>query len=179
MRVLDMLREKRDEIVEGWTEAIFRTYPLDTVGFMRRQADQFANPIRHRTRDAVPKIVDALLEEGLDSEKIIGPLDDIIRIRAVQDFTPAKSVGIVFLLKSLLREKLAKQLDTPDTARELLQFESKIDSLALISFDIYTQCQKKIFSMRVDEIKNRQASLLRRAGLILEISAEEPDPTNP
>jgi hypothetical protein len=33
--------------------------------------------------------------------------------------------------------------------------------------------------MRVDEIKNRQASLLRRAGLILEISAEEPDPTNP
>ncbi len=179
MLILDILRESRDAIVEEWKEAIFRTYPLDTVGFMRRQEDQFANPIRYRTCEAVPKIVDALLEEGLDSEKIQGPLDDIIRIRAVQDFTPAKAIGIVYLLKSLLREKLTKHLTNLELARELLQFESKIDSLALISFDIYAQCQRKIFSMRVDEIKNRQASLLRRAGLILEISAEEPDPTNP
>ncbi len=179
MSILELLREKRDEIVEQWTEAIFRTYPLDTVGFMRRQKDQFANPVRHRTIEAVPRIVDAVLEDGLDSEKVYEPLDDLMRVRAVQEFTPTKAVGIVYLLKSLLREKLDAHLDDPRLVRELLQFESKIDSLALISFDIFAQCQKKIFSMRVDEIKNRQASLLRRAGLILEISAEEPDPTNP
>lgn len=180
MSLLGILREKRDELKEQWLQAIFRTYPLDTVGFMRRQHDQFENPIYHRSKEAVNTLVDMLLEDdGLDTVAVKPWVEEIVRVRAVQDFTPARGVGVMFLIKGLVRKQLEKQLGDVALLRELLQFESKIDSLALISFDIYSQCKQELFELRVREVKNSQASLLRRARLVLDTSAEEPDPTNP
>ncbi len=179
MKLLEELKEKRTELTEQWLEAIFRTYPLDTAGFMRRQKDQFANPVQHRVQQAVEGVLDALLEKKLDTDKVTPALDDLIRIRAVQEFTPARAVGVIYLLKGLVREMTLSGLKDVKRARELLQFESKIDSLALISFDIYTRCRQQLFEFRVNEIKNRQASLLRRARMVLGTAAEEQDPTNP
>ncbi len=180
MSLLHILRENRTVLAEKWLDAIFRTYPLDTVGFMRRQTDQFANPVRHRTEEAVHEIVDALLKEKkLDTELVQKSIDEMIRVRAVQTFTASRAVGIIYLLKQLVREMVFKDLQSVKQAKELLQFESKIDVLALIAFDNYCDCREQIHNLRVNEVKNSQASLLRRAKMVLDTSAEEPDPTNP
>lgn len=179
MALLGTLQNNREALLEKWLTAIFQTYPLETVGFMRRQTDQFENPIRHRTQEAAGKVVDALLQKKLDTDEVTPWLDELVRLRSVQEFTPARAVGIIFLLKGVIRKMLDAELKSVKQARELLQLESKIDSLALISFDIYTKCRQQLFELRVKEVKNSQASLLRRANMILDTSAEEPNPTKP
>jgi hypothetical protein len=182
MTLLDLLREKKSGIAEKWLEAIFRTYPLDTVGFLRKLTDPFSNPVAHRTAEAVPRILDALLADGLDSEAVTPALDAIVRVRAVQDFTPARAIGVLYLLKTLLREAVWEKsgktsrtdAESLSLAKELLQFESKIDSLALISFEIYTQCRDQIHESRIAEVKHRYSSILRWAKS-KQLTAEEPD----
>lgn len=51
----------------------------------------------------------------------------------------------------------------PDLLGELLKLESRIDSLALTSFDIYMKCREKLFEMRAMEIRNRTSRILERA----------------
>lgn len=166
MSLLELLREKRANIKEDWLESIFRTYPLDTTGFLRKKKSQFENPVGYRTELAVDKIVDAVLEDGLDSEAVTPPLDDIVRIRSVQDFTPSQALGVVFFLKTAIREIAEKELGKLPAAAELLPIESKVDTLALICIDIYSQCQAQVYELRIKELKNSHSRLLERARMI-------------
>jgi hypothetical protein len=175
MAVLDLLREQRGALKEKWRESIFRTYPLDTVGFLRSTGNEFTNPVGHRTTQAINGIIDALLADTLGADEVKEYVDDIVRVRAIQGFTPAKAVGVFFLLKALVRELLSKEMKEAAIVRELLLFETKLDSLALMAFDIYGQCRELLFEQRVLEVKNSQRSLLRRARILCDMPAEEPD----
>jgi hypothetical protein len=57
----------------------------------------------------------------------------------------------------------------------LLLFESKIDDLALLSFDIYMKCREKIYELKSNEVRNMTFRLLQRANLICEIQDQEQD----
>ncbi len=175
MNLSELLHKNRDRIEERWRDSIYRTYPIDTVGFMRRQRDEFANPVGQRTSAAVGAIVDAMLTEGLDSEVVKPHLDEIVRVRAVQDFSPSQAVGVIYLLKTVVRD-LVRGVDGGESLYgELLQFESKIDSLALLSFENYCICRDQINQLRVDEIKRQHSRLLERAKKIYGDQAEDPD----
>lgn len=175
MNLLPILQQNAEEIRSQWLESVFRTYPLDTTGFMRKNVDIFANPVGTRTAEAIRVLTKALLQEGLDSEVAAPAVDDMIRIRCVQDFTPTQAVGVIFLLKGIVRKILKKDLETPSIAAELLHFESKIDTLALMAFDVYTKCNALVYKARVKELKKSNAMLFRKAGLFSEKPAEEPD----
>ncbi len=180
MKLRQLLLESRDTIVSEWTEAIFRTYPIDTVGFMRRQHDQFANPIGYRTRLAAAAMVDGLLGvetavKGEDGQAfgLNEALNDLIRIRAVQDFTPAGAAGFFVLLKKIVRKLAENALTDVAVVKDLLAFEDKLDALTLLALNIYMERHKQIFEMRVKEVKNSQAWLLKRAKMICEPTAED------
>jgi hypothetical protein len=102
-------------------------------------------------------------------------LNDIIRIKAVQDFTPSQAVSFLPLLKKVVRDELGSDIQRQHFSEELAAFESQIDNLALLSFDIYMKCREKIFELRVNEIKTMTFRLLKRANLICEIEARESD----
>lgn len=174
MTLSELLREHQETIVEKWIAQVYNTYPIDTVGFLRKGKDEFQNPVAHRTSKAIESLVEALLADGLDSDAALGPLDDLIRIRAVQDFSPAQAIGAVYFVKSIIRGLAQPHLEAGSLAVELLHFESKIDSLALMAVNIYTQCKSQVHEIRIKEIKNSQAQLLKRAGMICDTPAEEP-----
>lgn len=171
--------ENQKSILEKWIDAVFNTYPLDTVGFMRKQRDRFANPVGWHTEQGLTNLVELMAENPsspeLDMERAAPPLDDIVRIRAVQDFTPAGAVGFVVLLKKIVREMTKNFADGSSFFHELLQFESKLDSLTLLTFNIFSGCREQVFRNRVNEEKNKHARLLKRAKMICEVPAEEPD----
>ena len=179
MTLLDHLREHREALAQEWVERIFRTYPLETVGFLRKSDDPFSNPAGVKTRQAVVTLTAALLEPGLDSEAVRGPVDDIMRVRSVQDFTPSQAVAVMFFAKSVVRDHLKKQKLLDSFAPELLQFESKIDTLALLAMDVHASCREQLFEFRVKEVKRQQSQVIRLAKLKCEIPAEEPDPDRP
>ncbi|GAB7080756.1 RsbRD N-terminal domain-containing protein [Megalodesulfovibrio paquesii] len=174
MSLLAMLRNDRDQIATAWRDAIYSTYPFDTAGFLRKGQDEFCNPVGIRTAAAVQALTSHLLEEKiLDDVSLDAELDELVRVRAVQDFSPAKAVGALLLIKSVVRQHLPKVGKLKDHAEALLRFESKVDSVALRGFDIYVKCRTQLYEMRLKEIKNRHAMLFRHAGLTADTAAEE------
>jgi hypothetical protein len=115
-------------------------------------------------------ILDQLIHT-MDPTTLNSYLDPIIRIRAVQNFTPSQATAFILSLKKVLREYLAKDLQDHRMAAEFIEFESKIDQLCLIAFDIYMQCREKVYQISANETRNRTFRAFERAGLI----AESPD----
>ena len=89
-----LLNKKRNAIVAKWFERVLETYPLEGQGFFRRQEDRFANPVGSTIFSGLEGLFAELLGKG-DCEKTRSLLDEILRIRAIQNFSPSQAV--VFL----------------------------------------------------------------------------------
>ena len=100
-------------------------------------------------------------------------LDPIVRIRAVQDFSPAEAVGFVFLLKRVVRQELGGEIRQNRAESQLLDFESQVDDLALKAFDLYMLCREQIYQLRAREIKNQTFTLLEQATRVKQERAEQ------
>jgi len=55
---------------------------------------------------------------------------------------------------------------------QLLEFESKIDQLCLLAFDLYMDCKEKIYELSANETRNRTFRAFERAGLITDVSSK-------
>jgi len=173
MKLETLLEENKSAIVDRWLDLILETYPADSRRFLKRQKDQFANPVG----TTISKEIDALylaFLQGIDSERISPILDRIIRIRAIQEFTPSQAVAFVFLLKKAVREKLGTEIRDSRLSEAVPAMESRIDDMALLAFDVFMKCREKIFEIRANEAKNQVSRLLQRAGIVSEIERKEP-----
>lgn len=159
-----LLGEKKAVIVKQWFEQVIDTYPADTSLFLKKQKDPFANPVGNTTLEGLNGLFDELLGHTPDYAKMISLLDPIIRIRAVQDFTPSKAAGFIFFLKEIIKGHA--DISEYDMLREVLVFESKIDELGLLGFDIYMKCRETLMELRANEMKNRTFRAFERAGLV-------------
>ena len=167
---LDKILERKQSVLEKkWFELTAQTYAPDTAEFLKSNTDPFANPVGGTMLSGLKVLLDQLIH-GMDPETITSQLDPIIRIRAVQNFTPSQATAFILSLKKILRENLAKELRDSRIASEFVIVESKIDQLCLMAFDIYMQCREKIFQISANETKNRTFRAFERAGLISEIA---------
>ncbi len=164
-----LIEKKKKDIIHRWFEATLQTYAPDTVRFYKDQKDAFANPVGSATSNGLPIILDQLLND-FDSDVIKSHLDPIIRIRAVQDFTAAQDTAFVFGLKEILRECLADELQDTARLKELAAFESRIDQLGLVAFDVYMECREKVYEIAANETRNQTFRAFKRAGLIVDPS---------
>ncbi len=178
MSIQEHLQEHREAITAEWVEVIYGTYPFDTVGFLRSQADAFSNPVGAKTKKAAETIISALLAQELDSEVVSPAVDELIRVRAIQKFTPEQAMAVLLYLKNIIRKHCTPKLKTTADFMALLELESRIDSVTLVGFRIYSECRDKVQQMRVDEFKRKHSQLLRRAERILEKPVGEPDNEN-
>ena len=175
MDLKSLLLQKKSPIVKKWCDVVLTTYPQESQKFLN-QKDRFANPIGNSIFKGIESLYDELLQDA-DCEKISLSLAEIIRVRAVQEFSPSKAVGFVFGLKNIIREELTNELQQNGVSEEWATFESRIDGLSLLCFDIYSQCRQKIYDIRVNEVKNQSARLLKMAGLAYDLpeNYESPD----
>jgi len=178
------LSQEKATIVERWLELVLETYPPQTTTLMKKETNQFANPVGYSMRHGIESICEEFLK-GLDPEKVNPILDGIIRIRAIQNFTPSQAIGFVFSLKQVVRQLLdeardkAKKKDKEGeqilvSAEEMIAFDSKVDHLALLAFDVYSKCRENLYEVRVSEVKDRTFRLLQRANLLAEIPEWNP-----
>jgi hypothetical protein len=174
MKLENLLSKKRSNIIKKWREVIVGSYPSGTQRFFRKEKDQFANPVGHIVDKAIEALYDEIIKDG-DSDKIASCLDSIIRIRAVQDFKPSQAVSFVLQLKDVIRRALQGETPLNGLSGELQTLENRIDEIALLAFDIYSQCRQKIYEIRVNEVKNHLGKLLKMANLTIEIPELEPD----
>jgi hypothetical protein len=175
MRLDNFLEERKSAILERWFDSILETYPADTKRFLQKQKNRFANPVAHEISEGIEEIFNNILK-GANPEDVSPFLDKIIKIRAVQDFTPSQALGFIFDLKRLVREELAENMGESSISESLWELERKIDVLGLMSLDIYMKCREKLYELRVKEVKNRVGRLIERANMMCGIPEEEGDP---
>lgn len=172
----NILSEKRAVILKKWIDHIFDTYPAETAGFLREKKNRFSNPAGHSVSEGADGIFEDILQlQGNDQEKASVFLDNIIRIRAIQEFTPSQAISFVFFLKKIIRDELAKEIRENGLSDELTALENHIDSLGLLAFDIFMCCREKLYDIKANEMRHMTFRLLRKANLLCEQPAEEPD----
>ena len=160
-----LLRDRKDAVLERWLGLILASYPADTAAFLQREEDRFLNPVGHTISTEIENIFDELLE-GASSDRLSTSLDNIIKIRAVQEFSPSQAVGFVFLLKRSVRDELEAGGREGCSDAELLELEHRIDGVALRAFDKYMERREKIHELRLNEVKARSERLLERMNQI-------------
>ncbi|MCX7010986.1 MAG: RsbRD N-terminal domain-containing protein [Candidatus Sumerlaeota bacterium] len=155
MSLNDQLARKQDSIIERWIESIARSYPAAAATLFARGRDPFRNPVVHTIAQGARELIGALLD-GAEDARLGAALDPMLRIRAVQDLSPAQAVGFVFEVKRIAREALEGGKAEPREAlSEWAAFDAKIDRLALLAFEVYTKCREELFEIRVREIKKQ------------------------
>ena len=174
MRLENLLEEQKSSILKKWFEQVIQTYPPDTSKFLKKQKDPFANPLGGTLSRGLDALFDLLVDEW-NEKALISALDPMVRIRAIQDFTPSQAVSFVFTLKQILRSTLKKDLIAGRFSEELPALESKIDRIGLLAFNIYMQCREKIYHLKAYEIRERTFSAFERAGLVCDIPGTTPD----
>jgi hypothetical protein len=160
MTLKDLLHSKKAAIHKRWLEKTLETYAPDASAFFEKQKDQFANPVGQALRTGTQTMLDSLLGE-MDADVICRALEEIVKIRSIQDFTPAQALSFVFSLRQVIREELGQDLD-PSRLSELAEVDNRIDQLALFAFDIYAKCRERLYDIRVDEVKRSVSGLMRR-----------------
>ena len=156
----NLLKEKKTAILERWFHLILETYPNDTASMMRKDKDQFTNPVGSTVSREIEVLFKNLCE-GSQDETCQSSLDSILKIRSVQDFSPSKAVGFIFLLKRAIGETLKNEIYKEPVVDRWLKFESRIDALALQAFDIYMDCREKICEIRVNQARAEKEMALR------------------
>ena len=159
----ELLRENRDAIVQRWLDGVLATYPGDASAAFGRQRDAFANPVGHSLREGTQGIFDVLLE-GVDAAKIRQYLLTIIKIRAVQQFSPSQAVGFVFGLKDAIRTEVGAAAGDGRFSPEVAEIEGQIDRIALAAFDLFVECREQVYELRVNEVKRRVSWVVDKMG---------------
>ena len=167
MGLITLIDENRSKIIDEWFKATIKTYPKEKSEFFKKNKDSFANPVGNTISKSLEDILKGLTDD-VENEKIRKILDPAIRIRAVQEFAPSSAVSFIFFLKGVIRESLKKKLNS-EIEKELLIFESKIDMVCLIAFDIYMGCREQVFTYKANHVKERTLKLLEKADLLCEV----------
>jgi len=167
MGLVEELKKKSPKIVKKWQDSLIASYPEDTQRFLKKEKDEFANPVGYIFKNELERLYNGFVDE--DQDKINSSLMEIIRVRAVQDFFPSTAINFILELKEIIKDETNWESFSIEE-KEVL--DKKIISLLLSAFDIYEQCRQKLYDLRVHEIKRHVMGLLKMANLIYEI----PDP---
>ena len=163
MNTLQIFRDHKKVLVEQWINAVFGTYPLETTGFLRTRQDQFTNPVGEITVTVAGHLYDAMAGEHVLADQVQQALERFVRLRSVQDFPPSQGLGVLYVFKQLLRETLLPLFEKAGRVGDYLDAEARLDTLALMAFDMYLSSRETLAEQRIKEIRDQHAQIVRWA----------------
>jgi len=151
MNVPEALKSKESKLLSIWTERTLDSYT--SSGFFKQSQDQFANPVGVNIRTGLTRLFNLIVTEA-DPQEFVEPLDQIIRIRAVQQFTPAQAVAPILELKWVVKQVFSADKECRALLSELAAFDCEVDRAALTAFDLFMQCRDRLHNARIRELKS-------------------------
>jgi len=152
----EILLTNKEKILSLWIDRTLSSYIAS--GFFKSSGDRFANPVGANIREGLTRLFEQMLDKA-GPEKMLAPLDQVIRIRAVQEFSPSQAVAPILELKWVVRQVLTAGKKKRPPAVELDNFDCDVDKMGLLAFDLYTECREQLYKNRVHEIKSGRSIL--------------------
>lgn len=156
MELTEALANTKKEVLSRWIERTLDSYT--SPGFFKKSKDPFANPVGSNISSGLTEVFDLLLA-GADQQAYLAPLDRVVRIRAVQDFTPAQAVAPLLELKWVVKQVLSSSKETKPLLSQLDNLDCEIDRIALAAFNIYCECREQLYRNRINELKSGRSIL--------------------
>lgn len=140
-------------VAERWLERVLLSYSAAARASLTDRTDTFRNPAGHVLKENLLLLVREVLGE-MKREVLEAPLDAIVRLRAVQGFSPSEAIAFVFELRNAANGLAGSGCTVP---------QERIDQLALMAFDRYIACRELIFELRLKELRRRALFAARAA----------------
>jgi len=156
MEVSEALASKKQEILSLWIERTFNSYAAP--GFFKTAKDPFANPVGSNIAAGLTALFE-LLRTDADIQAFGKPLDQVVRIRAVQEFTPSQAVAPFLELKWVVKQVFSGDKNSQPLLGKLDALDCAIDRMALMALNIYTECREQLYRNRIRELKSGSAIL--------------------
>ncbi len=148
------LKLHREAIIGRWKALILAGYPSGASGFLGGEKDRFANPVGAAIDEMAGGVFDEITG-GMDCAVIAVAVDDLVKIRAVQNFLAPDAVRFIFLLKQAVLEELERRKSASLSIEEFAVLGSRIDEAALLVFEGYLRCRERLHEIKAHEIRRR------------------------
>ncbi|HDQ40639.1 MAG TPA: hypothetical protein ENN39_06370 [Desulfonatronum sp.] len=162
--LIKLLRKNKAMLIEKWVLMTLQTYPDQSARFFIKEKNPFANPVGNTLEHSLTELFDALVD-GQDIKTIVPILDGMAHIRAVQGFSPSRSLSFLLFLKEIIRQELNEDVRRLNLHEQAVDFGARIDGVLLLAFDAFMKCREKLYQIRVNEMLRQHSGLLKRAGL--------------
>lgn len=162
MTLRELLAWRQAAVCGRWLDAILAEYGEVTAARWQREQDPFANPVGRALAGGLPPLLEAVARDGEPAAGAVAALEEIVRIRSVQDLAPSRAVGFVSALRDAIRQELSAEIAGGEHAAALAEVDVRIERLLLRAFDTYVRLREQVFRLRQEELKRSVASILRR-----------------
>ncbi len=170
----DIISARRQRWIEKWLDALMQTYPDESARFFKDTTDPFANPVGATMKKGISELFDVVTAAAFDPEAAHAALEPMIRVRAIQEFSPSQAVGFVTEIKSIIRRDAGRSKAAHPQAEKLQQIGDHADRALLAAFDIYMNCKKKVYELRARQARDSVSQLLIKKELISELPDVDP-----
>ena len=137
--------------IEGkWVDYVLATYSKDGARFFKKEKDQFANPLGYNVEKGLAKTLRLLVDDQL--VEMPSEMEQFIRLRAVQTFSPSEAVSFVFGLKKIVIEVCGLKC-IAECATDWSVFEGRVDDLAMRVFDLYMKDRERLSQIKINEYR--------------------------
>lgn len=151
-KIYKVIQDKQQSILSRWIPAALGNVNQNEQFKVHREQDRFSDPLGYAIASNTQAILQWLCSDDPDMN-LSKPLEDICRIKAVQDSRPSESLRFIFNLKTVIRESLAEECDVSQYAEDLYRIDQRIDEMALLAFDLFSACRNQIYKLQAEEIK--------------------------
>ena len=157
------LKERKASVLKKWFCTALESYPADSSTSLRGK-DRFANPVGYILSHGMEGVLDALIEGG-SRRDLDAAMEEMIKVKAVQDFSASEAVSFIFELKGVVRDEMAASRG----ALDIETLDRAVDALVLSAFDLFMRSREKIYDLKANEARNMTFRLLKMANLVCDI----------
>lgn len=165
-----LLAEQKAYMLEHWVKLVLETYSPDAARIFGKQKDRFANPIGYNVKAGLAELFEVLA--GTEQPQLGRQMEELVKVRAVQQFAPSAAVSFIFLFKDIVRDFADKQKVELDS-KALATLDRRVDQVAMQVFDLYMACRERLHKVRIQELESNRHILTDRAKCASRILREE------
>ena len=161
MTLKDLLAAKRAILLQRWLDRVLEAYPPDTQRFFRENKSPYSNPIGFTLRKGMEGLIDEILQPT-SAEEARAILEPVMKVRAVENLPPSRRVDFILPLREIVSEIVGEEKRKDLLAQEWLDLNSRINRLALLGMNLYSECREKVNQLRIKEWGKRAGEVQDR-----------------